>query len=121
MENITFRNVKCNIILYRYARRKTKGKMTKRYHNWIKYCAISPNGEVVDEEKIIQLLLHERLLVKTDDNYITTEEGEHVLINDIFISEGKEIIYSNLTVILAIISLLSGLILTIIDQICKTY
>lgn len=120
MKNIEFKNTKCNIVLHRYARRNIKKKLSKRYKNWIKYCAINSNGSVVDEEMIIQILLHERLLIKTEDSYITSEEGEYILINNIFMSEGKGIIYSDLTIVLAIISLVSGLILTVIEKLCNT-
>ncbi|MCD7926564.1 MAG: hypothetical protein LUI85_18560 [Bacteroides sp.] len=90
MEEIGFKNAKCNILLYRYASNRIKKKQCKRYANLLMYCASDKDGNLVDEDKIKEFLLHEHLIEETSEGIMrTTEQGEYVLVKEILIPEGK--------------------------------
>lgn len=103
MIDTEFRNAKCNILLYRYARSEIKKKQCKRCANLLMYCALDKDGKVVDEDKIEAFLLHEHLLEEDSEGFMrTTEQGEHVLVNEILLPEGKRSVNQRFTIYLSI-------------------
>lgn len=65
MEELGFKNAKCNILLYKYASNKLKKQYRKRYADLLMYCALDKDGKVIDEDKIKEFLFHEHLLEET--------------------------------------------------------
>ncbi|WP_455674791.1 hypothetical protein [Phocaeicola sp.] len=120
MEEIGFKNVKCNILLYRYASNDTKKKQCKRYANLLMYCAVDKDGQLVDEKQVKDFLIHEHLLEETSERFLrTTEQGEHVLVNEILISEGKNRLNENMIMRITFLSLLVALSALIVS--CITH
>ena len=56
MEELGFKNAKCNILLYKYASNKLKKQYRKRYADLLMYCALDKDGKVIDEDKIKDLV-----------------------------------------------------------------
>lgn len=116
MDNVEFRNVKANIILYRYASNKTKTKLARKYANWLKYCSFDKDGKVAGQNDIIDFLLTERFLVEdSETTYRLTQHGEHILIKGILISEGEKSINERFSIVIAYLSLCISLISFIIS------
>lgn len=107
MEELGFKNAKCNVLLYRYASNKIKRQYRKRYADLLMYCALDKDGKVIDEDKIKDFLFHEHLLEETSEGFFrTTDQGEHVFINEILLPEGKKISTQRFVTYMAITSLI---------------
>ena len=118
MDNVEFRNVKANIILYRYASNKIKKKLARKYANWLQYCSLDKDGKVTGQNDIIDFLLKERFLVEDSEaTYRLTQQGEHILVKGILISEGDRSLKEHITIVIACSSLFIPLILFILDKI----
>ena len=118
MDNLEFRKVKANIILYQYASNKIKTKLARKYANWLKYCSLDKDGKVTDQNEIINFLLKERFLIEDSEvTYRLTQQGEHILVKRIIIPEGDKSLKEHFIVDATYFSLFIALILFILDKI----